>query len=256
MPANPASSTPAAPPEAALLDQAFTALTTYDRGSSRGALVPIDDAVEVATADPTFRAELEKRLAAALEAKPPAPARTYLCRRLARIGSTLCVPALAAGLADAETADAARDALEVIPGPEAGQALRARLDGSSARLKAGVINSLGRRRDGSSVPALAALLQDADPEVAAAAAAALGSIGTPEAARILRRCQADPASKLGRWVADARLICAERLLLDGKRKEAAAVYRELTAAPQPRHVQEAARRGLVQAPADSSAERQ
>ncbi len=60
----------------------------------------------------------------------------------------------------------ARYALERIPAPEAAQAMRDALPQLSGKLKVGVIGSLGVRQDAASVPALAALLGDADPAVA------------------------------------------------------------------------------------------
>ena len=56
----------------------------------------------------------------------------------------------------------------------------------------GVIGSLGVRRDAKAVGAMAKLL--ADPEVAQAAARALGNIGTPEAAKALTAALADASA--------------------------------------------------------------
>jgi hypothetical protein len=48
-------------------------------------------------------------------------------------------------------------------------------------------------------------------------------------------------------VADALLACAERLLADGKKAEALAVYRTLANPQQPSHVRSAAERGAAMA---------
>ena len=46
-------------------------------------------------------------------------------------------------------------------------------------------------------------------------------------------------------VADASLVCAERLLADGKKAEATLVYKSLCGEDQPKHVRLAATRGLL-----------
>ena len=93
--------------------------------------------------------------------------------------------------------------------PEAAQALRDALPKLDGALKIGVIGSLGVRRDAASVPALAALLGDADAAIAAAAACALGDIGTPDAAKALTGSQAGrPRAKAGRRPTP-RWPCAE-----------------------------------------------
>ena len=66
----------------------------------------------------------------------------------------------------------ARYALERIPAPQAAQAMRHALPKVSGAMKAGVIGSLGVRRDAASVAAVAAALSDANLAVASAAACA------------------------------------------------------------------------------------
>ena len=108
-----------------------------------------------------------------------------------------------------------------------------------------MIGSLGVRRDAASVAALAVAIDDADQAVACAAAFALGDIGTPEAANILRDASkaATPSVKLA--VADARLVSAERLLADGKKTEALTVYKSLIGDDQSKQVRLAATRGML-----------
>src|SRR2546428_84476 len=108
------------------------------------------------------------------------------CRELARKAGKEVVPVLAALLADEQLSHMARYALETIPDPSVNQALRAALTTLSGRQLVGVIGSLGVRRDANAVQPLSNLLTAPDPEVAQAAARALGFIGTPEAARALQ----------------------------------------------------------------------
>jgi hypothetical protein len=87
-------------------------------------------------------------------------------------------------------------------------------------------------------------LQDADGEVARAAAAALGEAGTVAAAKALRKFQPRAPEPIRSAVADACLVCAERLRAAGKPSEAGALYQLLAGATEPKHIQAAARRGL------------
>lgn len=108
------------------------------------------------------------------------------CRELARIGTAKAVPALAEMLGDERLSQPARNALENIPGPEAGAALRAALGKLKGALLSGVIHSLAARGDAEAAEDLARLLSGDDAEVAESAALALGRIGTPEAGRALK----------------------------------------------------------------------
>ncbi len=242
---NPASKSPN--PETDAIRAAFAALKTYDQGSSRAALLPIDNAVVSTLDDSKARKELERQLVIALKNAPSVAAREYVCSKLAMIGSKSCVPALALLLTVPEAASAARAALEVIPGRHAARALRESLPKLEASQKIGAINSLGRRRDADNVRALSKLLTDPNPGIAGAAAAALGEIGVTSAAKALRAFLPRAPHTLLPQVTDACLVCAEHLLADGKRVDAEELYRLVSTTANMRHVQIAAARGLEQA---------
>ncbi len=234
-------------PGTAVVNAAFAALKTYAPGSSRAALLPIDEAVVAALADKAARKELERLLIMAFKDAGSVAAREYVCSKLAMIGTKSCVPTLAGFLSVPEIASAARNALEVIPDRRAAQSLRDSLPKLQREQKVGVINSLGVRRDADSVRVLSSLLKATDTGIAGAAAAALGEIGSTRAAKALRTFQpAAPASLRQQWT-DACLVCAERLLVAGKRAEAEAIFQLLAANTQPNHVKQALVRGLAQA---------
>ena len=88
---------------------------------------------------------------------------------------------------------------------------------------------------------LAKLLRDRDAEVASAAAAALGAIGGSAAARCLRDGLGKTKEPVRAAVADAGLVCAERLLAAGDRQGALALYDTLSRADMPKPVRMAAR---------------
>jgi len=227
------------------LDNAFNALQTYDWGADRNLLNPIDQAVIATQTDSAARKTLEKRLVDALAGGLSRSAQDYVCRRLRVIGTAQSVDALAALLPAEETSHIARFALERIADEKAGQALRDALPKVNAKLKAGVIGSLGVRRDAKSVDTIAKFLDDADTMPAQAAAHSLGLIGTPAAAKALSQFAAKAPAAMAIPVADARLLCAEQLLADGNKAEAMALYKELQGDSQPSHVRVAAMRGLV-----------
>lgn len=230
--------------ETSALSAAFEALKAYDQGSSRGALVPIDEAVLAALDDKAAQNELERKLVTALKSGGSAVAREYICAKLTVIGSEFSVVALALLLNAPEFATAARNALEAIPGRQATKALRDNLSKVEGLQKVGVIHSLGAHRDADSVRALSALLKNAEVGIAGAAAAALGDIATSKAAKALLGFQPKTPEALRQKIADAILTCAERLLAAGKRADAQTLYQLLATAAQPKHVQQAAARGL------------
>ena len=226
------------------LRTAFDALKSYDQGSRRGALLPIDEAAVASLENKAARTELERQLVSALKNDGSVVAREYICSKLALIGSKFCLPALGALLSSPEAATAARNALEAIPDRQATRTLRANLSKVEGLQEVGVINSLAARRDADSVGDLTALLKEADARIAGAAVAALGDIATRQAAKALRDFQPKAPQAIQPTVADAILICAERLLAAGKRTDAQALYQLLATTAQPKHVQLAAARGL------------
>ncbi len=220
------------------VDKAFDAMKTYDWGQDRNVLKPIDDAVAASHDDADAQKALASRLAAVLGTDVSTAAKDYACRKLSLIGSADSVPALAALLGDEKLSHMARYALERMPAPEAVKAMRDALAKVSGKTKVGVINSLGVRRDAESTGALSGLLKDSDADVAGAAAAALGEIGSSEAAKALLSVQATAP--------DACLACAEQLLADGKKMEAIMIYKALQKS-KIKHVSLAAGRGLLAA---------
>jgi HEAT repeat protein/type 1 glutamine amidotransferase len=198
---------------------ALQALQKYEYGQPRLPLFTLEAFSGRSTAQP----DQQQALAAAYlkivtATDSTAAARVFACQQLALVGGAAEVPTLAALLNQPEQTDFARLALEAIPAPEAGAALRAALDKLSGKPLIGVINSLGQRRDEQVVSAMVKLCGQSDAAVRAAACLALGKIGTPEAAVAL------PADAV-----EARLVCAER----AGGKSAQDIYAALSTAAQP-----------------------
>lgn len=136
-----------------MLDQAFEALKTYDWGTDKNVLNPIEDAIISTRDNADARKGLENRLVGVLKSPVSRDAKDFVCRKLVIIGTAASVPTLAEMLGDKDLSHMARYALERIPGGESGMALRDALGKVSGDQKAGVIASLGSRRDAAAVPA-------------------------------------------------------------------------------------------------------
>ena len=229
------------------VEKALETLKTYDWGSDREALKPIDQAIIATHGDTTARKALEKRLVDVLAGGISRSAQDYVCRELRVVGTTQCIEVLAALLLAEETSHIARYALERIPDEKAAKVMRDALAKVSSRLKAGIIGSLGVRRDKKSIPAISKLLGDSDIQVAKAAAQSLGLIGTLAAARELSKFAKKASAKMKVPVADACLVCAEQMLAAGEKSEAEALYKELNGSDLPSHIRAAALKGMLTA---------
>jgi HEAT repeat protein len=231
----------------AAVDDAFNTLKTYDWGTDRNALKPIDEAILAAQGNAVALRPLEKGLLDALAGGLSRSAQDYVCRRLRVIGTAQSVAALAALLPAEKTSHIARYALERIPDAAAAAALRDALPKVSGKLKPGMIGSLGTRRDQQSTKTIAKYMGDSDMLIAKAAAQSLGLIGTPAAAEELAAFAKKAPANMKMPIADARLACAERLLADGNKTAALAIYQALNRSSQPAHVRTAAMKGMLAA---------
>ncbi|MGE0407369.1 MAG: HEAT repeat domain-containing protein, partial [Candidatus Korobacteraceae bacterium] len=211
-------------PSSADQERAFQVLKTLKPGDDMKLLVPIEAASVHGNAAAT--AALEKRLLEHLTPQATPEAKEFISRELALIGTGQSAPALGALLSQDRVAFRARNALERIPGPEADKALRDALATTSGKYKAGVIQSIGVRRDARAVPQLTASLSEGQ-EIASAAASALGQIGTAEAGKALSAFQPKAPVPLRGIVTDAMMVCADRLLESGQKPQALAMLESL-----------------------------
>lgn len=240
-----AASAPAAePPAAAAGPEIYASAAKYAFGQSRAPLAAIE--AEIRAAKPDQYKAIEAKLLPLLKSPDTAvDAKRYFCRYLGIVGSSESVAALAALLGDEKLSGSARIALEPMRDAAAGTALRQALGQAKGKVLAGVIGSVGVRRDVQAVAALAGLTGDADADVARAAVAALGAIGTADAAKALDDAVAKAPETLQRTVAQARLACAAGLAQAGRSTEATAIYRSLLASKVAPATRPAALRGLV-----------
>jgi hypothetical protein len=117
---------------------------------------------QVISSPPAEHAQIEARLLKALaQAGCTEAGRAFLCQMLAMVGSAKSVPVLAPLLREAKSTESARYALQPIPGAEVSAALRDALGAVSGAAKAGLIGSIGMRKDTAARPSLTALKDNA-----------------------------------------------------------------------------------------------
>jgi len=196
-------------------------------------------------ADTGDKAKRESELIKTLQGDGTRAEKDLACRELQVIGTEACIDALAGMLTDAKLSHMARYALEPMPYPKAAKAMRDALGNTSGPTKVGLLTSLGFRRDAASTAAITALLGDKDNDVAAAAAGALGRIGTVEAAKALSNFRPKAGKALLVAVAEASLAAAEQLTKNGKQAEAAAICKDLQNDRWPSHVRLGAFVGML-----------
>ncbi|HEY3322181.1 MAG TPA: HEAT repeat domain-containing protein [Planctomycetota bacterium] len=224
--------------------EVYAAAAKYTFGQSRKDIATIEEEIRNAKSD-AYKPIEEKLIAAIKSADATPDAKRYLLRLLGIVASPKAVPALAECLKDQNTCHAARIALEPLPFPEAGAALRDALGQTKGNLLIGIVSSVGARRDAAAVSALKKLAEDADATVASASIFALGEVGTEEAAQVLNDLSGKVPPVLQRAVLRAQITCANELAKAGKGDKAATIYQALMDAKNPKAQRIAALKGVL-----------
>jgi len=167
--------------------------------------------------------------------------KAIVCKRLAVIGKKESIAPLAALLSDPKLAHYGRFGLEPNPDPAVDDALRAALPKLKGRLQMGVIHSIGVRKDVKAIDALGKLMSDSDPEIAQAATASLGTIGGPQAGKLLREGLNKAQGATLAVAARAALLCVESI---PNRAQAMEMYTALSGTNMPKVVRKAAFRAI------------
>jgi HEAT repeat protein len=167
------------------------------------------------------------------------------CIRLASIGGPDAVPVLAELLDDDQLAHYARFGLESNPDSSVDLTFREALDRLEGPHLVGVINSIGQRGDLDATNALTSLVVNEDPEIATAAAAALGRIPGVDFAITLEAVleTAGPDRRLR--FADACLGAAEGLVECSLSHKSVVLYEWLLESDLPPFIHAAALRGIL-----------
>ena len=209
------------------LDQILKDVATYDGGIESEALWKLRDYVYARKDSPAGRAECEQALLGFLKTNATPVAKMTACRYLRLIAGDTAIPPLEAMLADAQSADMALYALQQIPGAAAEAALVRAVKTTTGATRIAVIGAVGARKAATAVPALVPLLQQ--PDVAGAAAFALGRIGSSAAAAALTSALSSAAPDLKGAIASSILACADARLAAKAPLEAGRLYQTVAA---------------------------
>jgi len=205
-------------------------------------------------------AEVERRaislaLTERLGPSVPTEARVWMIRQLERIGADECVSRLALLLIDANprVRESARRALQRNPSQRAGEKLRDELEyAKDSAWRVALINALAARRDTDAADMLVNYANADDPATAAAAIAALGTLGGQRAAQSLTTVWRG-ADATRREAAAATLIrVADDLLNRDQAAQAAGIYHDIYLSSAARSTRRAALRGWALADANEA----
>lgn len=137
------------------------------------------------------------------------------CQELGDFGGPKSVAALAALLNKEHLADYARSGLEGIKDPSAGAALRKALPALEGRYLAGVVNSLGVRRDTAAVSDLQKLALDPKRGMPEEALASLGMIANRDATMTLQKVLSEGPADLRVPAAHAAIMASALVAKEG-----------------------------------------
>lgn len=233
-------------------EQVLNAIAGYEFDQSRAPLTLVAEMICVSHRTPAYVREIENTLCDFLKSDATLASKQFVCQQLSQMGSEAALPTLAALLEKPETFDMARYALERIPGAKVNSALRDALDEKTGKDKAGIILTLGNRRDVPAIGKISKLLGDSDSQIAMAAATALGEIGGEECAKSLLKAWKKSTGAVRLSISHASLNCADSFLAQGQQKSALAIYQKLSDPVEPPAIQSAAFRGVILA-AESAA---
>jgi len=206
-------------------------LSTFEYSRDEAVLYRLREYVLAHSKSEEARAGCEQELLAGLEAATQPYAVLALCRALRLTGSEKSVAALEKLLLREETTDAARYALEKIPGAVAEAALLRALDATQGNIKTGLVSSLGLRKSPEAVEPLAALIFDQDTALARAAVTSLGRIGGAAATAVLAEAYGQAGGELKAELASALLEAIEEHLAARDFPAALALTDKILAAP-------------------------
>ncbi len=227
------------------LESLLAKVGQYEYGSSREAIVDFFDYFSLQLSDRKRVSALEKRLIQFLDSNATVAGKDVVCRHLSVIASETSVPVLSKLILKPPTSEMARSVLEKIPGDSADKALREALGKVADEHRAGVVNSIGVRRDRKAVRLLIPLLEV--PETVDAAAAALARIGDREALDALFSAKTTADDRIRGKVQEALMDWADECLTERRNQAAFLVYRDMAFMSEPDHIRVAGLNGLTKA---------
>ena len=221
-------------------------IATYQYGGDPAPAIQLDEVVGRLSGSPQMRRRIEDLLLRFLQSNATPAGKEAAFRQLSLVGSSASAPVLGPMLIQIDTAEMARYALTAIPGPAVDDALRKALgQAPSDRIRIGLVNSLGHRKDARAVPALSALVSSSNVEVTAAALAALASIADSAALDALAAARRTAKPPAGEMASEAYVVAADHLAARGQTAAAVNVYKQLIAPEEASTVRARALKGLT-----------
>jgi HEAT repeat protein len=219
-------------------------ISVYDYDQSRAWLQEFQDLMKRVYNDPDLRLKTEIMMLDYLQSDVPQAGKSILCKELGIIGSEVSVPVLSKMVSDPDMSGLALLALEKIPGEAADEALRDALLQSGGNTKLAVLNSIALRKDIHAIQQIRGLTSDPDTKLAGAAIDALGSIGSPICADILKDLFHRAEDDLKWRIADSWLMCADALLLNSQADLSRRIYIQVFESAPPLSLKNAALKGM------------
>jgi HEAT repeat protein len=239
---------PAIPAGATNLDEAVAQLAKWEFDQNREPLRSMSDFITKAHGSAAETQDIEKRFVGLLQSDATLGSKDFVCKQLSVMGSEASVPVLSGMLLEPKTAEMALYALERIPGQAADQALRDELPKISAvKVRIGIVNTLGRRRDSASVAVLRSLAFGKEQATSDPALFALAEIADSDAVQALADAQTKTSATLRVTAAKAYLKAGDRRFERGDTPDAVRIYKELYRTGEPAIVRAQALRGLAAA---------
>ncbi len=152
---------------------------------------------------------------------------------------------LAELLTDDALCDPAARALASFGTTEATTAIRDALSSSSGKRRTTLVQAAGELRDAGAAAEILKSVSDRDRDLRMVARWALANSGQSAVAPALDKAMESESAYEAGKTADAYLLVARRLIEAGKKPDALAIYRKLSAEKQPTHVRQAAMGGLL-----------
>ena len=239
---------PTAPAQTTNLDQVMAQVAKWEFDQDREPLRTMSELIAKAHSSAAETRDIEKRFIGLLQSDATLGSKDFVCKELSVMGSEASVPVLSGLLLTPKTAEVALYALERIPGQAADQALQLKLPTiSEVKIRIGIVNTLGRRRDSDSVAVLRPLAFGKEQATAGPALFALAEIADSSAIQALAEAQKKTVDALRVTAAEAYLKAGDRLFDRGDGPGAVRIYKELYGASEPATVRAQALRGLAAA---------
>ena len=215
------------------MEEILDVLARYDYDKSRSWMPDLQYLMMEIYNNSEAISEVEPLMIAFLQSDATSAGKQYVCRELGLIGTAGSVPVLSGLLSAPGMAGTALLALEKIPGADADQALLKVLAEANEVLQIAVINSLATRQVADAIVPLTKLMYGDNEKLALSAMAAMGVIGGKEAAKNLSDFSDRVPASIKWAVMDARLKCADRMMEEDDKINAAIIYEKVYQADPP-----------------------